>query len=647
MNADEGQRKLAAILAADVAGYSRLMADDDRATVRTLTEYREVFSERVAAHQGRIVDTAGDSVLATFDSVVEAVEAAVDVQRELAERNEQLLDHRRMRFRIGVNLGDIIVREDGTVYGDGVNVAARLEGLSEPGGVMISESAHMQVEGKLGLTLADAGEHEVKNIPKPVRAFRVLDEGEVAPAVLAKPLQRIAIGIGAAFIALMIGAGVWWLFLYAPPDPMLTVDGKTTNDPVLAMPTGPSIAVLPFDNLSGDPEQNYFVIGLTEQLIAGLARFQNMQVIARNSTSKYAGQAVDIRDVGRDLGATYVLEGSVRRDKSAVRITAQLIDARNGAHLWAETYDRDLSAASIFAVQDEITAQVASIVAGHSGVIARQLVGATAGRRTDDLAAFECVLLAYKYDRVFSQDNYLAARGCLENAIERDPDYAAALGALSFIYADGYTMGIAEENSLINFLAEAYRLAFRAVELEPTSAIAQRQLAMAYFYNGELDGFHEHAERALALNPHDPTTLGQLGTFMGFAGDYARAGPIVRKAFALNAESPYWFKFTFAGEHYWNQEWEAGRVLMEGLAATDDNPHTHVWHLLFLGELGLTDRATEVLAILRSITPNFSIAEFRRDWTNWNIPAEMIERYASSLRKAGVPEAAPELARQS
>jgi TolB-like protein len=403
--------------------------------------------------------------------------------------------------------------------------------------------------------------------------------------------------------------------------------------------------VLPFDNLSGDPEQNYFVAGLTEQLIAGLAHFKNIQVIARNSTSKYEGQAVDVRDVGRDLGVAYVLEGSVRRDRSTVRITAQLIDARNGAHLWAETYERDLSAASIFAVQDEITAQVASIIAGHSGVIARQLVGAAAGRRTDDLAAFECVLLAYRYDRVFSKDNYLAARGCLENAIERDPDYAEALGALSYIYADGFQMGLAEEVSSIDFLAEAYRLAFRAVELEPTSASVQRQLAMAYFYNGELDGFHEHAERALTLNPHDPTTLGQLGMFIAAAGDFARGGPLVHKAFALNADLPYWYKFTFAGEHYWKGEWEAGRVLMEGLDTSDDNPFTHHWHLLFLGELGLRDRATEVLARLRKITPSVSIAEFRTLWAKFNPPAGDMERYAASWRKAGVPEEPPKTAK--
>ena len=402
MATDEGLRKLAAILAADVAGYSRLMADDERATVRTLTQYREVFAEHVAAHRGRIVDTAGDSVLATFDSVVEAVEAAVEIQRALGECNEALDEHRRMHFRIGVNLGDIIHRDDGTIYGDGVNAAARLEALAAPGRVMLSGSAHEQVEGKLDVGLADAGSHEVKNIVKPVRAWRVVLGGdEVVTDLPTKPRGRL---FAAAAIAILVAAGfsAWWLIREASPT-MMTASGRPTADPVLAMPTGPTIAVLPFDNLGGDPEQDYFADGLTEDIITALSRFGELRVIARNSTFQYQGQATDIREVGSALGADYVLEGSVRRADDALRIAAQLLDVRDGAHIWSEQFDRDLTADAIFAIQDTITVEVPSAISGYNGAIATQRLAEATGNRTEDLAAYECVLLVYvNYDPFLS-----------------------------------------------------------------------------------------------------------------------------------------------------------------------------------------------------------------------------------------------------
>ena len=643
-------RKLAAILSADVVGYSRLMGDDEQATLATLTQYRSVMREHIKSRRGRVIDTPGDALLAEFQSPVQAVEAGVAIQRDLVRRNAQLPEHRRMFIRIGINLGDVI-QQEGALYGDGVNIAARLEALCEPGGICVSGTIFDQVDRKVPVSFDFAGEKTVKNIEKPVRVYHVSDEMAQRKATPASQGSGKKMARAALFPFLVLGAAVVIWFAMRAPGPaneavlqtarMVTSTGEVTTDPVLAMPTGPSIAVLPFDNLSNDPEQEYFVFGLTEQLISGLARFQNVQVIARNSSAKYKGQAVDVREVGRDLGANYVLEGSVRKDSGVVRVTAQLIDTSSGAHLWAETYERDLTANSIFAIQDGITAQVASIIADQSGVIARKLTGATAGRRTNDLAAFECVLLAYKYDRLLSKETYLAARSCLEKTVERDPNYPEALSALSYVYGDGYQMGLAEENSSIDFLSEAYRLASRAVELDPTNAGAQRQLAIAYFYIGELDGFHEHAERAFALNPHDPTTLGQLGTFIGFTGDYARAGSLVRKAFALNADLPAWYKFTFAGEHYAHGEWEAGRALMESLDSIDDNPHAQSWHLLFLGELGLKDRATEVLSRLRSISPNVAVAELRNDWAKWNIPSETLDKYVASWRKAGVPESAP------
>ena len=304
----EAKRRLAAILSADAAGYSRLMGDDERATMDTLNAYRDAFRKYISDHEGRVVDTAGDSVLAVFDSVVETVQCAVEVQGDLEGRNLDLPEDRRMLFRIGVNLGDVFEQDDGTIYGDGVNVAARLESLAEPGGINISGTAFDQVDGKLDLGFEYLGEKEVKNIAKPVRVYRAdLDVGETRPRSAA----------------------------------------ATTE------PERPSIAVLAFENLSRDPDQEFFADGIAEDLITELSRLRWLLVTARNTTFTYKGRAVDVKQVGRDLGVRYVVEGSVRKGGERVRITAQLVDAVTGNHIWAERYDRDLS--DIFALQDEIT----------------------------------------------------------------------------------------------------------------------------------------------------------------------------------------------------------------------------------------------------------------------------------------------------
>ncbi|MDP6952816.1 MAG: adenylate/guanylate cyclase domain-containing protein, partial [Alphaproteobacteria bacterium] len=397
MSAEEGQRKLAAIVAADAAGYSRLMAEDDRATVAAVKEAREVFRERIEAHGGRLVDTAGDSVLAEFRSDVEAVQCAVEVQEKLAEINEPVPEDRRMLFRIGVNTGDVIEEADGTLYGDGVNVnvAARLEGLAEPGSINISARVHDDVEGKVDVGFVDIGEHEVKNIARPVRAYRVVAAG--APEVTVKSYSsRKRLGLIAAFLAgVVVLAGVlWWQARDPESSLMVTVDGAPTESPALAMPTGPAIAVLPFDNFGGDSDQDYFADGLTEDIITALSHFQGIRVIARNSTFKYRGTAVDVREVAADLGADYVLEGSVRRTSENIRVTVQLLDAVDGSHIWAEKYDRILDAAQLFAAQDEITDHVSSAIAGDAGVIVGRELGEVFRKAPESLFVYDCIVLA-------------------------------------------------------------------------------------------------------------------------------------------------------------------------------------------------------------------------------------------------------------
>jgi adenylate cyclase len=351
------KRKLTAILSADVAGYSRLMADDEAATVKTLATYREVMASLIKQHRGRVVDSPGDNVLAEFPSVVDAVQCAVAVQKEFQSRNAALPENRRMEFRIGINLGDVIEEED-RIYGDGVNIAARLESLADPGGICVSKTAFDHIETKLPLGYEYLGEQEVKNIPKPVGVYKVVMEPRVTVAdriekkkALPTWRRKAIFSGGVALIVLIIAAVIWNFYFRLPP-----IEPASVERMAFPLPEKPSIAVLPFVNMSGDPGQEYFSDGLSEEIITALSKTSQMFVIARNSTFSYKGKQVKVQQVAEELGVRYVLEGSVRKSEDRLRITAQLIDAITGRHLWAERYDRDLK--DIFALQDEITLKI-------------------------------------------------------------------------------------------------------------------------------------------------------------------------------------------------------------------------------------------------------------------------------------------------
>ena len=360
--AEEGfKRKLAAILSADVEGYSRLMGDDEEATVRTLTAYRSAINDLVQQYRGRVVDTPGDNILAEFTSVVDAVNCAVEIQREFAERNAELPYNRKMEFRIGVNLGDVI-EEEGRIYGDGVNIAARVEAMSKAGGICISGRAFDQVENKLGLEYENLGEHQVKNITRPIRVYRVLSfPGAAAHRVvqakdaLGRRWRRIALATAAVVVLAIVVLGIWQFYTRRP-----SVEPASVEKMAFALPDKPSIAVLPFDNLSGDEKFDVFVDGMTEDIITALARFNQLFVIARNSTFTYKGKPVKTQQVAEELGVRYVLEGSVQISGNRLRVTAQLIDAITGRHVWVERFDRVLK--DIFDVQDD------SHAAGKVGV---------------------------------------------------------------------------------------------------------------------------------------------------------------------------------------------------------------------------------------------------------------------------------------
>jgi len=418
MATEDFKRKLTAILSADVKGYSRLMGEDEEATVRTITAHRKVITSVIQKYRGRVVDSPGDNILAEFASVVDAVQSAVEIQEVIKAKNAELPDERKMEFRIGINLGDVI-QEGERIYGDGVNIAARLEGLADPGGICISGSAYEQIENKLALGYEYIGEHTVKNIVKPVRVYKVPTEPEVIQKIAEKkrPAPRWPRAALAVVIALGVVAGgvaLWKSYRTTPSPPIETASVEKMAYP---LPDKPSIAVLPFNNLSGDPGQEYFSDGLTEEIIAALSSVPKLFVIARNSTFTYKGKPVKVQQVAEELGVRYVLEGSVRKAGDRIRITAQLIDALNGRHLWAKSYDRNLR--DIFAVQDEITKNI--ITAMQVKLTAGEEVKAAA-KGTKNLEAYLKYLQAYELVNRMNPESNALAKQLAEEAITLDPE---------------------------------------------------------------------------------------------------------------------------------------------------------------------------------------------------------------------------------
>jgi len=436
-------RRLAAILAADIAGYSALMGADEAGTVRILKAHQAVVLPMIAEHGGRIIDTAGDGILAEFASVVIAVECAVAVQKTMAERNTSVEPDRRMQFRIGINLGDVIY-DDARVYGDGVNIAARLESIAEPGGISISDKVHQEIRGRIQLCVQDLGLQQLKNISEPVRVYRI--------------------------------------------EPHHPATATTQVRPTLALPEKPSIAVLPFNNLSGDPKEDYFSDGITEDIITELSRFSELFVIARNSSFQYKGKTPDIRQVGQELGVRYVLEGSIRRVNNRVRVTAQLISANDGTHLWAERYDRVLE--DIFEIQDELVFAIVPLLAAH---VAR-------AERQRSLSKTPTTLLAYDYflhasamyaavHRNFELEKILAARKLVKQCLEADLGFARAHVLLSATQTTTYALRMKGSTELWNpaVLDAAYESVSRAVQLVPNLPEAHAQLGYVYAFQHRHD----------------------------------------------------------------------------------------------------------------------------------------------------------------
>jgi len=630
---DEGfKRKLSAILSADVEGYSRLMDDDEEATVRSLTAYRNATNDLVQQYRGRIVDTPGDNILAEFTSVVDAVNCAVEIQRELAERNAELPENRRMQFRIGVNLGDVI-EEEGRIYGDGVNIAARVEAMAEAGGICISGRVYDQVENKLGLEYEDLGDHQVKNITRPIRIFRVLSfPGAAAHRVvkakktLERKWQKIAFAITAVLVIALAAVTIWNFYLRP-----ISVEVASMERMAHPLPDKPSIAVLPFENMSGDPEQDYFSDGLTDQIISTLSKLRGLFVISRSSMFTYKGKPVKIQKVAEDLGVKYVLEGSVQRSAERIRITAQLIDATTGLHIWSEGYDRE--AKDIFAVQDDITIQITSAL--RVELSAGEQARLWAKDATTNLRAWEKYLQGANYIYRYTKEDNATARQLFEEAIALDPMYAHAYAALGFTHFWDARFGWVESRA--DSIKMAYKNAQKAMELNDTLDTAPLLMGSVYFLQGQYEKAIAEGERVVALNPNGAVNYSFLAGVVGCSGRWDESIELSKKAIRLEPFPPVLY-YHWLGRAYF-MAGQLDESIITWKKALHVNPNYLPAHAFLAACYSSLDRQAEASAAVKEvlrINPKFSIESYAKTLPYKN--KADVERYVAALQKAGLPQ---------
>lgn len=590
MAAERNERRLAAILAADMVGYSRLMEADERGTIARQKAHRnELIDPQISEHHGRIVKTTGDGLLVEFGSVVGATECAVVIQRAMPEREAEVPEERRIRYRVGINLGDIVIDGD-DILGDGVNIAARLEGIAEPGGIIISEDAWRQVQGKVAASFVDLGAQSLKNISRPVRVYRV-DLGN---------LHRTSAAVA---------------------------------EPGLALPKKPSIAVLPFQNLSGDPEQEYFADGIVEDIITALSRMRWLFVIARNSSFAYKGRIVDVKQVGRELGVRYVLEGSVRKAGNRVRFTGQLIDSSTGAHLWADRFEGTLE--DIFDLQDQMTTSVMGAIAP---TLEQAEIERSKSKPTESLDAYDYFLRGMASFYRGTKDATSEALGQFSKAMELDPNFAAASGMAAQCYfwrkAHGWMTDRAQE------IAEGVRLARRAVELGKDDAIALARGGHSLAHlAGDLDGGIAYIDRALALNPNLAAAWHLGGFLRVFRGEPDMAMKYLAQTMRLSPldveihrmQTGMAFAEMFKGRFDDASTW-ADKAMREMPDYTPALSAAAASHAL----AGRMEEASRAMQRLRQLDPVLRVSNLK-DWLPVRRP-EDLAKWAQGMEMAGLPQ---------
>ena len=562
------------------------MAADERATVAALDAARKVFRKQIESSQGRVIDMAGDSVLAVFETATGAVSAALAIQQEVNASAQSAPEERRMRFRIGVHLGDVMEKPDGTIYGDGVNIAARLEGLAEPGGVTVSESIRTAVKGKVSAAFEDQGAQQVKNIAEPVRAYRIGAASSAAPRATA-----------AASAAKLSG------------------------------PEKPSIAVLPFTNMSGDPEQEYFADGITEDIITDISKISGLFVIARNSSFMFKNQRVDVKEVGGKLGVRHVLEGSVRKVGMKVRINVQLINAESGGHVWAERYDRDLE--DIFAVQDEVARRIVDalkVKLTSSELVRLEDRGKVNPEAYDYLIRGRSCLLQ------FSAEANVESRAMLERALAIDAGLAPAYANLAILYCTEYVNGW--NNPGADHLERALELARKACEVNEFEPVSHSARAIALMWLRQLDDAERAAQRAIELDPNRAEAYGCLGNVLHFSGRHEKAIGLYEQAIRLDPQFDLWIHACGRAQFALEQFEAAEASFKRRLIRMPRSDVTRAYLAALYGHTGRHEEARQLWRELMEINPKYSLEHMRRVMP-YKSPATF-DRFFDGLRKAGL-----------
>ena len=624
-------RRLAAILSADVVGYSRLMGEDEEATVRTLMTYREVMTTFVQQHRGRVVDFPGDNLLAEFVSVVDAVQCAVAIQREITARNAALPIHRRMQFRLGLNLGDVMV-EGERIYGDGINIAARLEGLAEAGGLCISGTVYDQIETKLALGYTFVGEHRVKNITKPVRVYRVqIEPGAASPPRGTLAGMSLPMGWRGALVVvgllLILGGGVTvWQQSWRPFSPAGVL--LSTPAPARVVPAKPTIAVLPFVNMSEDRGQEYFSDGMTEDLITDLAKLEALFVIARNSVFTYKGKAVKTEQIGHELGVRYLIEGSVRMANNRVRITAQLVDTTTGYHLWAERYDRDLQ--DIFAVQAEIARRITTALALN---LTPEEIKRMEQKDTNNPEALQLFMHGRELARQYTKEENAQARDLFEQAIRLDPQFARAYANLSATHRFDWNYGWSENPEASEQMA--FDLAQQSVRLNPSLAYGHQQLAYLYVYRGQHAQAIAAAQQAVALGgPSYTDGAAALAQMLIYGGQPEKAIPLMEEAIRLDPQRPAYYYYHLGQAYYVMLQYEqAEQNLREALRISPKFRPARNYLVAVYSEVGRDKEAQAEMATLLGMGRPRGVEKVRRVAPFQD--AAIRERLLAAWRNAG------------
>ena len=622
------KRKLAAILHADVVGYSRLMGEDESGTHARLMAYRAVIDEIIAGHDGRVVGTAGDAVLADFPSVVEALSAAVEMQAALAERNAALPPDRKLELRIGINLGDVIV-DGGDLFGDGVNVAARVESLADPGGIAISGAVHDQVRGKIDLAFHDRGAHDVKNIAEPVRVFAVGPAGQGPPQSARRRRPAVAALAAVAAIAIVAaGATLYWLrgpggLPGSPPD------APAQDDPAVVAATSPgkpTIAVLPFEDRSGETVQGYFSDGVTEDVIADLGRFSNLLVLSWSAVAPYKGRSVAPEQLARDLDVRYVVGGSVRQAGDRLRVTVQLTDAERGLLLWSERYDESFD--DVFAVQDQIARDVVAALAVRLTSLERER---SFEKPTESLDAYDQVLRGRDLVRRIEHDANVEAHDHFERAATLDPSYSDAAVGLGFTHMNDFMYGWTEWPH--QAIERAQALAEQAIGLDARNAMAHALLAQALAFQLQFDRAEQAIERAIALNPNNAMSHAIRGIVMNWSGRPELAVPSLELALRLDPHPAAWWPASLVLANYLLRRYgEAAGVFERFERAFAEDPAPFAVAAAAYAQLGRPEDAARALTALGQISPFFDAETYASNLADAGHASHMLE----GLRKAGL-----------